>query len=80
ADPVIRCFGAPKDGDGWVAPLEEMIAAEVDAAIDGAPRKERAHDEGVELLATRAVRRVTGRHWGKKPVVSVMVTRLEEDD
>ncbi|MEM7189241.1 MAG: ribonuclease J [Pseudomonadota bacterium] len=80
ADPVIRCFGAPKDGDGWVAPLEEMIAAEVDTAIDGAPRKERAHDDGVELLATRAVRRVTGRHWGKKPVVSVMVTRLEEDD
>ncbi|MEO1291821.1 MAG: ribonuclease J, partial [Pseudomonadota bacterium] len=25
ADPEVRCFGAPEDGENWPAPLEEMI-------------------------------------------------------
>ena len=78
ADPEVRCLGAPKDGDGWDAPLDEMIAAEVDDAIEGAPRASRRTDSGVEELASRAIRRVAGRKWGKKPVVSVLVTRLED--
>ncbi len=78
ADPDVRCLGAPKDGPGWEAPLDEMIAEAVDAAIEDAPLKTRRSDNGVEDIAGRAVRRVTQRYWGKRPVVTVLVTRLED--
>ncbi|MEM9060779.1 MAG: ribonuclease J [Pseudomonadota bacterium] len=78
ADPQVRCLGAPRDGEGFHAPLDEMIAAEIDDEIDGAPRKTRRTESGIEELAARAIRRVTGRVWGKRPVVTVIVTRLED--
>ena len=78
ADPEVRCLGAPKDGPDHTSPLHEMIATEIDDEIDGAPAKTRRTDSGIEELAGRAIRRVTGRVWGKRPVVTVIVTRLEE--
>lgn len=79
ADTEVRCFGAPKDGPGWTAPLDEMLGEAVDLAIEDAPSKALRSDKGVEELAGRAIRRVAGRLWGKRPVVSVIVTRLEEE-
>lgn len=78
ADPDVRCLGAPKDGEGWTAPLEEMIADAVDDALEEMPSKARRNDSGVEEAASRAIRRVAGRYLGKRPVLSVMITRLEE--
>jgi ribonuclease J len=78
ADPLVRCHGAPKDGADWDAPLDEMIAEAVDDALDGAPAKTRRRDDGVEELVARAARQICGRYWGKRPVVTVLVTRLEE--
>ncbi len=78
ADPDVRCIGAPKDGESWSAPLDEMIADAVDDAIEDMPAKARRSDSGLEEVAGRAIRRVAGRHWGKRPVVTVMITRLEE--
>ncbi|MDH3665310.1 MAG: ribonuclease J [Paracoccaceae bacterium] len=78
ADPMIQCHGAPKDGPDWKAPLEELIAKAVDDALEGAPRKAKRTDDDVEQLASRAARTVAVRYWGKKPVMSVMVTRLED--
>jgi len=80
ADPEVRCFGAPKDGPGWSAPLDEMISVAVDDAIEDAPRKSLRTDQGVQEIAARAVRHTAQRHWGKRPVVTVMVTRLDEED
>lgn len=80
ADPDIRCHGAPKDGPGWTAPLDEMIAQAVDDAVEGAPRKTRRTDQGLEEIAGRAVRQTCNRLWGKRPVVTVIITRLEEAD
>ena len=78
ADPDVRCLGAPKDGAGWEVPLDEMIADAVDDAIEGMPAKARRTDAGLEEAAGRAIRRVAGKEWGKRPIVTVMVTRLEE--
>lgn len=78
ADPDVRCLGAPKDGDGWAAPLDEMIADAIDDAIEDMPAKARRSDSGLEEAAGRAIRRIAGRYWGKKPVVTVMITRLQE--
>lgn len=78
ADPDVRCLGAPKEGDGWKAPLDEMIADAVDDAMEELPAKSRRSDGGIEEAAGRAIRRVVARYWGKRPVVTVMITRLEE--
>ncbi|MEM7060296.1 MAG: ribonuclease J [Pseudomonadota bacterium] len=78
ADPDVRCFGAPKAEDDPTE-LADIMSEEIDDAIEGAPRKTRRTDSGLEELAARAIRRVAGEHWGKRPVVSVIVTRLQED-
>jgi len=78
ADPEVRCIGAPKDGEGWQAPLDEMIAEAVDDAIERAPRKAKRKDGDVEEIATRAARAVAVNRWGKKPVIATIVTRLED--
>ncbi|MEL6476823.1 MAG: ribonuclease J [Pseudomonadota bacterium] len=78
ADPDVRCLGAPKDGPNWNAPLDEMIATAVDDAIEGAPARARRSDRDVEELANRAVRNITQKFWGKRPVTTVMVQRLED--
>jgi ribonuclease J len=78
ADPEVRCLGAPKDGPGWHAPLDEMIADAVDHALERAPRKVTRTDDGLEQAVTRAARSAAAHHWGKKPVVTVTITRLEE--
>jgi len=78
ADPDVRCLGAPKDGPGWRAPLDEMIADAVDAAVERAPKKTIRTDDGLEQIVSRAARSTAVHHWGKKPVMSVMITRLED--
>ena len=67
ADPLVRCMGAPKDGENWTAPLDEMIADAVDDALEGAPKASLRTDQGVEELAGRAIRRVSGQQMGQAP-------------
>ena len=78
ADPEVRCMGAPRDGEGWPGPLDELIAQSVDDAIEDTPRKNRRNDGPLEELIVRATRRVTTRYWGKKPVTTVLIARLED--
>jgi ribonuclease J len=77
-DPEVRCLGAPKDGAGWKAPLDEMIAKAVDDAMEGAAKKTKRTDKGVEEIVSRAARSVAVHNWGKKPVITVMIIRLED--
>jgi ribonuclease J len=56
-----------------------MIARAVDDALEGAPKKAKRTDSAVEQLVTRAARGVAAHHWGKKPVMTVLITRLEDD-
>jgi ribonuclease J len=78
ADPDVRCLGAPKGGNGRATPLDEMIADAVDDAIENMPAKARRTDAALEEAAGRVIRRIAGREWGKRPVVTVMITRLED--
>jgi ribonuclease J len=64
ADPEVRCVGAPKDGQGWTASLDEMVADAVDDAVESAPKKAKRTDDGLEQIVTRAARAVAVRHWG----------------
>jgi ribonuclease J len=56
-----------------------MITKAVDDALEGAPKKAKRTDSALEQLITRAARGVAVRHWGKKPVMTVLITRLEDD-
>ena len=80
ADPEVRCVGAPEDGEDWPAPLDEMIADEVDEAIEKLSAKEKLSDAQIEETAAQACRRVCGKRWGKKPEVTVMAIRLDEEE
>ncbi len=76
ADPDVRVVGAP---DNDALPLSDLIATEVDRAMDRAGGKEKATDAGVEALVTRVARKLCMDRWGKKPVATVIVTRLEDE-
>ncbi|MEL6792336.1 MAG: ribonuclease J [Pseudomonadota bacterium] len=78
AEPAVAVEGAPMTGD-WDAPLDEMIAEKLDNAIASAPRKERRNDDRLIELAERITRKVCADAWGKKPVVTVLLTRLDEE-
>ena len=77
ADPEVKILGGPQEGHGWPGPLEDLVWDAVDADIDKASRKQRT-DDGLEGVATRAIRRVCRRWWGKKPQVAVLITRLDD--
>lgn len=78
ADPQVTCEGAPSDvGDD--APLDELIALRVDAAIASASKREQRNDDAMEDLVRRVARKVCSDTWGKKPVVTVHITRLEAE-
>lgn len=76
ADPEVRMVGAPRDADN---PLAERIGLAVDKALEGASKRDRKSDEKLEEIAARAARKVCFDRWGKKPVTTVIVTRLEDE-
>ena len=76
ADSDVRVVGGP---DSDALPLSDLIAEAVDHAIDHASKKDKRSDEALELIATRVARKVCMDRWGKKPVTTVIVTRLESD-
>ena len=80
ADPEVRLQGAPMDGAGWPQPLEEMVEVAVDEAMDAMSPKERRSDKQIEEVAAAACRRICDKRWGKKPEVTVVLVRLEEED
>jgi len=78
ADPAVRCVGAPRQGADWPEPLDAMIAEAIDDAIEDTPRRERRSDGAIEDRVAGAIRRVATRYWGKKPVTTVILTRLDD--
>ncbi|MEM9782240.1 MAG: ribonuclease J [Pseudomonadota bacterium] len=79
ADSEVVVQGMPLENADWPTALDEAIAEAVDDAMDVAPSKQRRVDGGVEEICGRAVRRVANKLIGKKPVVSVIIHRLEDD-
>jgi ribonuclease J len=77
ADPRVAAYGLPQ-GEGDLE--EELIADMEDAlieAMEGLKRAQLLDDDTVEEQARRAVRAGTRERWGKRPVISVEIVRLE---
>ncbi|MEM6679213.1 MAG: ribonuclease J [Pseudomonadota bacterium] len=79
ADPEVTCMGLPAEAEGWKGTLADAMAAAVDEAIDQAPKKQLRSDNGVEEAVGRGVRRIAGKRLGKKPLVTVLIHRLEDE-
>ncbi|MEM6487526.1 MAG: ribonuclease J [Pseudomonadota bacterium] len=78
ADPEVTAMGLRLEDDDWPRPLEAMVVQAVDRALDDASPKQLKSDGGVEDACVRAVRRVAAKRLGKKPLVTVMIHRLED--
>lgn len=73
-DPDLVAFGLPaRSADGEV--MEEILLEAAIGAIESMPRARRKNLDAVAEAARRAVRSAARDAWGKKPVVTVFVTR-----
>ncbi|MEO0821838.1 MAG: ribonuclease J [Pseudomonadota bacterium] len=79
ADPEVRVHGLPDEVEGWAETLEDAAADAVDEAMESAPRKQLRNNAGIEEAVGRAARRVAVKMVGKKPVLTVIIHRLEDE-
>jgi ribonuclease J len=73
-DPDLAALGLPKEdaaGDNF----EELLVDAAVGAIDSIPRQRRRDLDLVSDAVRRAVRAAANEAWGKKPIVTVFVTR-----
>ncbi len=77
ADPEVRMIGAPRGGEPTLA---DRIAEKVDEAVERASKRDKASDSALEEIVARVTRKACMDAWGKKPVTTVIVTRVEYED
>jgi ribonuclease J len=74
-DPDVAAFGLPaEDVDG--EDMEDLLYDAVLSAVESIPRVKRKDLDMVKEAARRAVRSAANIAWGKKPIVTVFVTRV----
>lgn len=73
-DPDLAAIGLPK-ADAKGENFEEFLVDAAVGAIDSIPRKRRRDLDLVSDAVRRAVRASANEAWGKKPIVTVFVTR-----
>jgi len=80
ADPRVVAEGLPRgEGDGDIEDrLIEDMEDELSLAIEAMSKDQLRDDDAVEERARKAMRAVMRENWGKKPVVSVEIVRLDD--
>lgn len=74
-DPDLIAFGLPEfDDEG--EDMEDTLYDAVLGAVESIPRARRKDLDMVREAIRRAVRSAANEAWGKKPIVTVFVTRL----
>lgn len=73
-DPDLVAIGLPQ-ADSRGEPLEELMLDAAIGAVESIPRARRKDLDLVMESARRAVRAAANEVWGKKPIVTVFVTR-----
>ncbi|NJM82777.1 MAG: ribonuclease J [Tabrizicola sp.] len=74
-DPWVELMGLPEVGKGS-RPLSDTMEAELTDLVDGAGRKLLRDDDKFDEAITRTVRQVAMEEIGKKPEVTVVISRL----
>lgn len=75
ADPEIVCEGLPRMADEEDS-FEDVLYDAGLSAFENIPRKKRRDNARIEQAVERAVRSEVRSLWGKKPLVTVFVTRI----
>ncbi|MGC0052801.1 ribonuclease J [Brucella pituitosa] len=75
-EPDLVAFGLPEE-DGQGDLMEDILLDAAIEAIDSIPRARRKDLEVVRESVRRAVRAATNEAWGKKPVVTVFISRIK---
>ena len=75
ADPDVAAFGLP-DVDEEGEDMEDLLYDAVLGAVESIPRTKRKDLDMVKEAVRRSVRAAANHSWGKKPVVTVFVTRI----
>ena len=74
-DPVVSAIGLPAfDADG--DDMEDILYDSVLGAVESIPRGRRKDTDGVREAIRRSVRAAANEVWGKKPVVTVFVSKV----
>jgi ribonuclease J len=73
-DPDLVAIGVAKN-DASGEPLEDIMLSAAVGAIDSIPRQRRKDLDALSEAVRRAVRGAANEAWGKKPIVTVFVTR-----
>jgi ribonuclease J len=73
-DPDLAAIGLPKE-DAAGENFEELLVDAAVGAVDSIPRQRRRDLDLVSDAVRRAVRAAANEAWGKKPLVTVFVTR-----
>jgi ribonuclease J len=74
-DPDVSAFGLPaEDEDG--EDMEDLLYDAVLSAVESIPRSKRKDLDMVKEAARRAIRSAANNSWGKKPIVTVFITRV----
>jgi ribonuclease J len=77
-DPWCELRGLPEQGRSR-APLAELLEREMGAYLERAGRRTMKDDDALEEGLRRVVRQLSMEEIGKKPEVSVVISRLSED-
>ncbi len=75
SDPDVVAFGLPEFDDEGEA-IEDALYDAVLGAVESVPRARRKDLDMLREAVRRAVRAAANEAWGKKPVVTVFVTRV----
>jgi ribonuclease J len=74
-EPWVDLMGLPEQGTSK-APLSDVLEEDLSQLIGRASRKKRANDDSLEEDIRRAVRKTAEDEIGKKPQVTVVISRL----
>ncbi len=76
-DPIVVLNGLPEiDGGGQT--MQALVENRTDEALDALPKRRRRDPGLVRETLERAVRSAVDEVWGKRPIVSVLVTQVED--
>jgi len=74
-DIELVAFGVPESNSRGDL-IEDLLIERIEEAIESIPRARRKDDELVREAARRAIRACVNEIWGKKPVVSLFLSRI----
>lgn len=76
-EPVVSTVGLP-EADGNGDDIVSIIEEKVDQALEAMPRSRRSSDSRIRDVISQGIRKEIETVWGKRPLVTVLISRLDD--